>query len=49
MAVGDVVRLETRSDDDIQMLIGPTPKFCGRIGLSGRKMGFTITDTVKGN
>ncbi len=49
LAVGDVLRLETRSDDDIKFLIGPTPKFSGRIGLSGSKMGFTITDTIKGN
>jgi flagellar motor switch protein FliM len=49
LAVGDVLRLETRSDDDIQMLVGPTPKFSGKIGLSGNKVGFTITDTIKGN
>ena len=40
---GDVVRLDQRSERDIQMLVSKTPKFEGRPALHGRKLVFNVT------
>lgn len=44
---GDVLRLEQKVDDDLHLLVGEVPKFTGKPALQGKKLVFTVNDTIE--
>jgi flagellar motor switch protein FliM len=49
LQVGDVIELENRAGDEIQVLVGSRPKFLARPGQVGRHLGVQITARYKGD
>lgn len=43
---GDIVRLDRRADETIELLVQDTPKFAGRPALKGHKLVFTVSDPL---
>ena len=43
LGFGDVLRLNTKVDDDLLCLVGKRPKFYCRPGTAGKKMAVQIT------
>lgn len=43
LKVGDIIKLDTRPDQDLRIYIGTFPKFLGKAGLSGRRLAVKIT------
>lgn len=44
---GDVIKLPADRRDDLQLLVSQQPKFAGRAGLDGKKVIFTVSDSIK--
>ncbi|NLK51771.1 MAG: flagellar motor switch protein FliM [Syntrophomonadaceae bacterium] len=47
LQVGDVISLETRIDQPLEVLIGHRAKFTGRPGLVGNRLGLQITSVLR--
>lgn len=43
---GDIVRLDQKTADDLMFLIEDVPKFHGRPALQGKKLVFSVSDTI---
>ena len=43
---GDVLKLDQRTSDDLQLLVGNVPKFAGKAALQGRQLVFAVNDAV---
>ncbi|MER3495450.1 MAG: flagellar motor switch protein FliM, partial [Armatimonadota bacterium] len=43
---GDILRLERRTDDDLELLVGDIPKYGGRPVMSGKRVLFSITEPI---
>lgn len=48
LAVGDVMQLETRVEDDLNIIIGTKEKFKCKPGLAGHKLAIQITEVLSG-
>lgn len=46
LAVGDVLRLDQRTDADLTFLVGEVPKYAGRAALAGRRVVFSVTEPL---
>lgn len=44
---GDVVRLDQSAEEDLTMLVSNVPKFVGKPALAGKKLVFSVSDTVE--
>jgi flagellar motor switch protein FliM len=44
---GDIVRLEQKTVEDLTLLIGNVPKFEGKPALNGKKLVFSVTDSIE--
>lgn len=49
IAVGDVLQLETKVDDELSLFIGQQEKFKCKPGISGKKMAVQITGVIEGD
>lgn len=49
LQVGDVIELEARAGGEIQVLVGNRPKFWGRVGRVGNRLGVQVTALYKGD
>lgn len=49
LAVGDVLQLETKVNDELSVLIGHQEKFKCKPGMNGKKMAVQITNIMKGD
>ena len=47
LAPGDVVPLHTGINDELEVLVGQSPKFLGRPGMHGNRTAVQITGLVK--
>ncbi len=47
MKPGDIVRLDQKTADDLQFLVGNVPKFQGKPALQGKKLVFSVSDTIQ--
>jgi len=47
LKVGDVVRLERETDEDLTLLVGDVPKFQGKPALQGKKLVFTVSQPLE--
>jgi flagellar motor switch protein FliM len=47
LRAGDVLRLDKKLDEDIELLVGNTPKFGGRPVLDGKNMVMHISHEIK--
>lgn len=44
---GDVIRLDRRSKDELEFMVGDVPKFHGRPARQGKRMVFAVTDVIE--
>jgi flagellar motor switch protein FliM len=47
LQLGDVIALDTRVDQELEVVVGPQTKFTGRPGLIGNRLGVQITSQVR--
>ena len=47
LAVGDLLRLDQRTDADLTMLVGDVPKFAGKPVLSGKRIIFSVSEALR--
>lgn len=45
--IGDVIELQSGAKDDLDFLVKKVPKFRGRPATSGKKLVFTVTESIK--
>ena len=44
---GDVIRLDQKTENDLNLLIGNVPKFEGKPALQGKKLVFSVNDAIR--
>jgi flagellar motor switch protein FliM len=44
---GDILKLDCKTDEDLTLLVGNVPKFEGKPAMNGKKVVFSITDTIE--
>jgi flagellar motor switch protein FliM len=44
---GDILKLDRRTDEDLVLTIGDVPKFGGKPAMSGKKVVFSVTDSIE--
>jgi flagellar motor switch protein FliM len=44
---GDILKLDQRTDQDLTFLVGDVPKFEGKPAMSGKKVVFSVTDSIE--
>jgi flagellar motor switch protein FliM len=47
LQVGDLIRLESKASEDLELLVGSQVKFRGQPGCVGRRLGFRITEKIE--
>ncbi|MCX7799589.1 MAG: flagellar motor switch protein FliM [Fimbriimonadales bacterium] len=47
LKVGDVIRLERETEEDLTLLVGNVPKFQGKPALQGKKLVFTVSQPIE--
>lgn len=47
LRAGDVLRLDQKTEQDLLLLVGNVPKFHGKPALQGKKLVFSISDTIE--
>lgn len=44
---GDILKLDRRTDEDLTLMIEDVPKFAGKPAMSGKKVVFSVTDSLE--
>lgn len=43
---GDILKLNQKTDDDLTFLVGNVPKFAGKPAMNGKKVVFSVSDSI---